>query len=435
MQHSTINTAHYETCRNIQKRCQQYHTICCFILLGLAGWSLLSLSGYFYIIPLAAPVSEPALYLPAILWTIVVVVAGFIATPEHPLRIGIFLLLVVLTIPFHFWAVYTVLPAVLAFGSMLILSPKAIWMTKQEGYPYFNERFTQQQMQEQQDPFSHLPRRSSTHIEFPELPRVSLEKTTQRKDRVEMAEAVPLTAAPQKAVRSYTETFRQQSDAAQFSTDTSHYDKCRTAMHTHETNHKYRMAVLFVLSITNGFFHIMPLGQKIPIAGLYLGMLAWLYMILLLVLAFFATAERPKVFWIFYALLALAAPARMMAAWVAILLLIVFFKQFSECRNAAWMKLQPGYPYFSERFEEQLTASARGFQPRHQFRETPAEMQDVSVPEPAAESPKTTEMPDIPTIPEDEPLPVWDLPDPTIASSDLTTPIPDLPELPEIPKF
>lgn len=186
--------------------------------------------------------------------------------------------------------------------------------------------------------------------------------------------------------------------------DTSHYDKCRTMMKTHEKHHKTRLIISSFIILFNSFFLItLPVTfGLIYTYGFSFGMVAFVYGIGILALMLFAVPEKPK----FLILAGLLTIAGMIIGIVhlifGILLLIVCITQIPECRQALWMQKQPGYPYFNERFDDQMQVFGKEYQSAHTLDHVrDAEMLDA--PEQGCPDfivqPKT-EMPEIPDISE-----------------------------------
>lgn len=148
----------------------------------------------------------------------------------------------------------------------------------------------------------------------------------------------------------------------EFTQNIAHFDKCRTLMRKHQRNHWIRLVLLFLLGVVNGYFYIIPRGTEI-ITGFMIGIVAFLQFVALLVCALFASPERPKVLSVIFILLAIGIPLQTMSGFIILLCFVIFLTQIPECREAQWVREQPGYPYFNERFEEQLEQAAQGFQP------------------------------------------------------------------------
>ena len=171
--------------------------------------------------------------------------------------------------------------------------------------------------------------------------------------------------------------------------DTSHYDKCRTMMITHQNHAKirnYAMMFLVFLSIVT---------TAVPMAGVYgvagatgfmFGILGCLYNIGVLILTMFAIPTRPKVC---AGAMASVLIGMLMTCifWIlGIPMLIVIGTLIPECRQSAWLQKQEGYPHFNERFSEQMQHFGKEYEPDHQL-----------------DNLREAEMPDIPEIPDEIP--------------------------------
>ena len=89
--------------------------------------------------------------------------------------------------------------------------------------------------------------------------------------------------------------------------------------------------------------------------------------------------------------------------FIGIAMLIVCVSQIPDSKQAVWIQKQEGYPYFNERFDEQMQYFGKEYQPDHAFDNLhTAEMLDM----PEEGSPDFTvspkdKMPEIPDIPDD----------------------------------
>ena len=212
------------------------------------------------------------------------------------------------------------------------------------------------------------------------------------------------------------------------------------------------------------------------------GILTLLLSIATIALAFLGEHSRPKLFGALLAVLLLATVTGCYHWAIAIVLLAMNFIAVPEYNKMQWIMKQPGYPYFSERFDEAQANSE--YEPMHkldhrsygvmedidgepvdaaviqekekehqeQVREMaapqmdytlkvsddPAEMPGIDdifehvepIPEP--EPPKAEDIPDTKW---DVPETKWDMPEPNWDVPDVNADIPDLPEIPDIPKL
>lgn len=228
------------------------------------------------------------------------------------------------------------------------------------------------------------------------------------------------------------------------------------------------------------------------------GMLALVFSGICLALAFFGSHEYPKLYIALFPVILLAILAGCYQWIIGALLILLFLTAAPEYTKMKWIRQQPGYPYFNERFQEQLVNS--DYIPDHELdgrsfgvmesvdgtaatkeeqstareayleeqrekrgpqavytmhmSDNPAEMpgideiMEVAEPLPEPELPRAEDIPDTKwDMPEPE-LPKWDVPDPSpipdpvtdsavILSEvpDIAGDIPDLPELPDIPQI
>ncbi|HAJ97686.1 MAG TPA: hypothetical protein DCO72_08120 [Ruminococcus sp.] len=71
-------------------------------------------------------------------------------------------------------------------------------------------------------------------------------------------------------------------------------------------------------------------------------------------MAFLAEQKRPVAFYILLVLLVIGLIWKLFAWWCVIPVLIVYTTEIPEIRKMRWIMQQEGYPYFNERFSEQL---------------------------------------------------------------------------------
>lgn len=157
--------------------------------------------------------------------------------------------------------------------------------------------------------------------------------------------------------------------------DTSHYDECRSIMERHKRNHKKRFTLLFILCVMNGYFHIVPMPMlradgafarnAIFTSGFGYAVLAFLVTIALLVVGFLATPEKPKLIRVGFLLLGICLLFRLVNSVILMIIFVLFLMALYESKKAAWVMQQPGYPYFSERFYEQMENFTQEYKPDH----------------------------------------------------------------------
>lgn len=282
--------------------------------------------------------------------------------------------------------------------------------------------------------------------------------------------------------------------------DTSHYDDCRALMEMHPRRYRMRLIITLVLGVFNFFLQLLPMLSH-GVLGLALGFLGGLYYIAVIVTAVKAKIEELTPLLTLMILLAAGTVLQFINLAVGLGLLLVYAFQFAEHRHAVWLKEQPGYPHF----DHYLTAQEYGTQefhsrydiedsqkpaeqavmpdigsetdadnaeamqpvteiwgnrPKKRARPTAQSFEEIAaplpkrrkempapVPEPelprVAELPKVAEVPKVDfDLPADIPMPSWDIPDPVMDTSVITTSFPeiagdiaDLPEIPDIPQI
>ncbi len=188
-----------------------------------------------------------------------------------------------------------------------------------------------------------------------------------------------------------------------YAIDTSHYDECLNVMLRHKNRHRIRTIAMLVLSITNGYFHI-AFYANIVIAGIYIGVFSILYMLAVMVLSFFSTSDKPVLVILTVAMYALGL-------WYAyspifgVPLLIMYGLQLFECPKAVWVKKQSGYPYFSERFNDQQKIAFQDYDSTYEIDDNAGEMTDVGGEKDVLFAEKVT-MPGVPDLPDAMPEPL-----------------------------
>ena len=191
--------------------------------------------------------------------------------------------------------------------------------------------------------------------------------------------------------------------------DTSHYDKCRMLMLKHKNYHKTRLIIMGITLLLNSYLNItLPIryGKSLfvgsTIYGFAFGIVAFLYCVGILILKLFAVPEKPKLLILDGLLIILGMISDLVNPALGILLLIVCITEIPECKQAVWIQNQAGYPYFNERFDEQMEKFGKEYQPDHELDHiSQAEMLDI-LEEGSPDfivKPKT-EIPEIPDISE-----------------------------------
>lgn len=177
--------------------------------------------------------------------------------------------------------------------------------------------------------------------------------------------------------------------------DTSHYAECATIMQRLKSNHMKRFFIILVLILINGYFHIitMPIHSY---SGFAWGGLALFHSIAVAVLGLLSTPEKPVLCWISLATVLLGMFLTMMSPIYAIPIGILFVIALIDSKKASWIKQQPGYPYFNERFAEQESKAFQDYQADHGIRErADDDMQDITEARDIIPTPAIAEMPDV----------------------------------------
>lgn len=190
-------------------------------------------------------------------------------------------------------------------------------------------------------------------------------------------------------------------DIADFST--SHYDKCRTLLLRHRENHMRRNVIVAVLMLINAYVSIIRapiIHGLVALYGFFFGMGIFLYCAVIVVLGFLAIPERPKLLAVTCLLIVIGIAGSWIASYLGIPMLGLFLWQIPECKQALWIKKQPGYPHFNERFTEQMENFGKEYQPEHEL----DHIQDAQMPDipetPSPDFPEFQTMPEIPDFPE-----------------------------------
>ena len=212
-------------------------------------------------------------------------------------------------------------------------------------------------------------------------------------------------------------------------------------------------------------------GNRVDHLAYGMGVLALLFSLGTLALAFFGTQERIKLYIALLVEIVLAVLAGCYHWIMGGVLLVMFLLAIPEYKKMRWIVQQPGYPYFNERFDEQQINSE--YEPDHKLDgkrsgsmldtdgnpvEMPAEYAKPSAVQPTAaysmhmgsspdEMPGIDEILETPADPEPLPepelpkaediaLPEWNVPNAKLDTAGILSSIPDpgkIPELPTVP--
>lgn len=516
-----IDTSHYDECLNAMLRHKNRHRIRSIIML------ILSITNGYFHIAFYANIAIAGIYIGvfSILYMLAVMVLSFFSTSDKPV-------LVILTVAMYalgLWYAYSPIfgvPLLIMYGLQLFECPKAIWLKKQRGYPYFSERFNDQQkiafrdydstyevddnageMKDVAGEKDVLFAEKVTMPGVPDLPNAMpepLEKSIPHLNEVPAAASVPpppekeetiipevavLNApvlAPVEEVENTIPDFEeveaqiasmqaaekkvpvlpetevpilseeiaykppQQPDSVMKGTaqvhseDTSHYQTCRDIIRRHKRSYKVRTIILLVLCVL-----------CLLVCAIFDEFAGVLMALFLFAAGYFSVSDKPVTIAI---MLVMCLFGMIDVSAIAIPLLIMYALQLTECRKALWVKQQPGYPYFNERFNEQLRTSFQEYEADHPLNAASGEVKfepvgTQPVPSKTVRPKKTAPLPvqpagvpltpvqDVPSVSE-IPAPVWDVPDPVMDTSIITSDfpeingeIPDLPDIPDIPKI
>ena len=187
----------------------------------------------------------------------------------------------------------------------------------------------------------------------------------------------------------------------QTDTDFSHYPKCQVMMRTIEKHNSVRMVMAFILLFLNIPVKITPLATQF---GIIFVIFALVYTAGIFISFLFAVPETPKFCIIPTVLVLLGIISECIDFPLAFVLLLLLALVIPDYKKLKWLKEQPGYPQFSERFDEQMQSFGKAYQPEHHFDHVhDAEMKDAFEETPAEQAPSTAqniEMPDVPELPE-----------------------------------
>lgn len=198
----------------------------------------------------------------------------------------------------------------------------------------------------------------------------------------------------------YTETIRKEAFSLK-EPDFSRYQEYQSMMRKIEKHNSFRLkSALFLL-----FFDIptalIPLAQQY---GLGFTVFALLYLAGILISFVFSVPETPKFCIIPAILILLGMVSGCVFFGFGILLLALLAWVIPDSKKLNFLKEQPGYPHFSERFDDQMQKFGKDYQPEHHFDHVhDAEMKDAFEETPAEQavsSAQHIEMPDVPEISE-----------------------------------
>ncbi len=141
--------------------------------------------------------------------------------------------------------------------------------------------------------------------------------------------------------------------------NTSHYAKCRTLMVQFKSRHRIRLFLTSVILFANCYFHVITLpilyyGDLDRGSALLWGIFAFLINLVIFVTVFFTSAERLKLVCLLLMLILVGTIIGFLHPAAGITLGLLFLSQLPECMKMRWIQKQQGYPYFNERYEQQM---------------------------------------------------------------------------------
>ncbi len=160
--------------------------------------------------------------------------------------------------------------------------------------------------------------------------------------------------------------------------DTAHYPACKTLQQKLQKLHNIRCWVTIFCCVLNGYFHIIPMpmmrnAEELPIwvrngiwgMGFVWAVLGFFMMFAIGILGFLATPEKRRLNGILAALLVICFLCDLVLPLLGIPMLALTVWELAVGRKAIWLAGQPGYPYFSERFAEQLKKVGKPYESRY----------------------------------------------------------------------
>ncbi len=183
--------------------------------------------------------------------------------------------------------------------------------------------------------------------------------------------------------------------------DSSRYVKYQTMMRKIEKNNSFRLKAAAVLLFLDVPAALIPMANRY---GLGFTIVALLYLAGILISFIFAVPETPKICIVSAILILLGTVSGCVFFGFGIVLLALLAWVYKDSKKLNFLKEQPGYPHFSERFDEQMETFGREYQSAHTFDNLrDAEMKDAFEEPPEEYRPHSAqhvEMPDAPGIPE-----------------------------------
>ena len=140
----TPNMSHYEKCRKIMRKHEQYHKLrvwlVTFAMLENAFWRIVIL----HVEETIYSLLEFFMEIGILLYCAIILIIGVFVLTKKPKLLAITCILLFIGMMFGWIAWYI---GMIMLGLFLLQIPEkklAVWLKQQEGYPYFNERLTEQ---------------------------------------------------------------------------------------------------------------------------------------------------------------------------------------------------------------------------------------------------------------------------------------------------
>ena len=183
--------------------------------------------------------------------------------------------------------------------------------------------------------------------------------------------------------------------------NSSHYTECQVMMRKIEKHNSIRLEIAAGLLFIDIPIALIPLTN---LYGLGFTIFALLYLAGILISFVFSVPETPKICAVPAILILLGICSGVVCIPVGLILLALLGCVIPDYKKLKFLKEQPGYPQFSERFDEQSEHFGKEYQSEYTFDSVrDAEMKDAFEEIPA-EIPSSTaqniEMPDVPELPE-----------------------------------
>lgn len=123
--------------------------------------------------------------------------------------------------------------------------------------------------------------------------------------------------------------------------------------------HRIRFFLTSVILFSNCYFHVITLpilyyGDYERIFALLWGSFAFLINLVIFLTAFFAEAKRLKLVIMLLILILVSSVIGFLHLYAGIALGLLFLSQLPECMKMRWLERQQGYPYFNERYQQQI---------------------------------------------------------------------------------